>query len=109
MHSFADFWPHYVRAHFKPRTRLLHAIGSVAAIAMVMATLALELSLWLLVAAPVIGYAFAWSAHFFVERNRPATFTHPLWSLLADYRMLFLMLAGRMSAEVERHCGTESR
>ena len=51
---------------------------------------------------PVVGYAFAWYAHFFVEHNKPATFGHPFYSLAADYRMLFLMLAGRMDGEVKR-------
>ena len=57
---------------------------------------------WFVAAAPIIGYAFAWYAHFFVEHNKPATFGHPLYSLAADYRMLFLMMAGKMDAEVAR-------
>jgi hypothetical protein len=98
--SFADFWPYYVRQHSKPRTRLLHAIGSVFSV--VVAALALAISPWLFIAVPVAGYAFAWYAHFFVERNKPATFQYPFWSLVADYRMLFLMMAGRMDAEVAK-------
>ena len=97
---FSDFWPYYVRAHSRGRTRVLHAIGSVLAV--VMLGLALAINLWLLVAVPVIGYAFAWYAHFFVEGNRPATFGHPFYSLVADYRMLFLMMAGKMDDEVAR-------
>lgn len=100
--SFQDFWPYYVRAHSKPRTRVLHAVGSVLAILAVV--LAFSVSLWLLLAAPLVGYAFAWYAHFFVEHNKPATFGHPFYSLAADYRMLFLMMAGRMDAEVARCC-----
>ena len=98
--SFADFWPFYVRAHSQPRTRLLHATGSVLAIICV--ALALTISLWFLLAAPIIGYAFAWYGHFFVEHNKPATFGHPFYSLAADYRMLFLMMAGKMDEEVAR-------
>ena len=64
---------------------------------------AFALNLWLLVAVPVVGYAFAWYAHFFVEHNRPATFGHPFYSLYADYRMLFLMMAGRMDHEVAKY------
>jgi len=96
--SFSDFWPYYVRAHSHERTRVLHAIGSVLAV--VMLGVALAVNLWLLFAVPVVGYAFAWYAHFFVEGNRPATFGHPFYSLIADYRMLFLMMAGRMNDEV---------
>ena len=98
--SFSDFWPYYVRAHSQARTRVLHAIGSV--LALVMLCLALAVNRWLFIAVPVIGYAFAWYAHFFVEHNKPATFGHPFYSLAADYRMLFLMLAGRMNEEVKR-------
>jgi len=80
---------------------MLHAIGSVLAVAMVI--LAFALNMWFLALAPVIGYAFAWYAHFFVEHNKPATFGHPFYSLAADYRMLFLMMAGRMDEEVRKH------
>ncbi len=104
MSSFGDFWPLYVRAHSRPRTRLLHAIGSVSALVCV--TLGLAKSLWFLPAAPLVGYAFAWYAHFFVEHNKPATFGHPFYSLAADYRMVFLMMAGRMNEEVRRHVPT---
>ena len=102
--SFADFWPFYVRQHAHRTTRLLHAIGSTLAI--VFLALSLARSLWFLVPALVIGYGFAWVGHFFVEHNRPATFTYPFYSLLADYRMLFLMIAGRMDEEVDKHVGS---
>lgn len=96
--SFAAFWPYYVRAHAKERTRVLHATGSVLAV--VLLGVAFAVSLWWLIAVPVVGYAFAWYAHFFVEGNKPATFGHPFYSLIADYRMLFLMMAGRMDEQV---------
>lgn len=101
--SFADFWPYYIRQHLNPRTRLLHATGSVLAV--ILFGLAFAVNLWLLAAVPLVGYAFAWYAHFFVEHNKPATFGHPFYSLAADYRMLFLMMAGRMDEEVVRHAG----
>jgi len=99
--SFADFWPYYVRQHSKPQTRLLHAVGSVLAVFML--GLGFSVNPWFFLGAPVIGYSFAWCAHFFVEHNRPATFGHPFYSLAADYWMLFLMMAGRMDAEVAKH------
>ena len=104
--TFADFWPHYVRQHSQPRTRMLHAIGSVLAV--VMLGLAFAVSLWFLLGAPIIGYGFAWYAHFYVEHNKPATFGHPFYSLAADYRMLFLMMAGRMDEEVAKHAAVPS-
>ncbi|MEO6260343.1 MAG: DUF962 domain-containing protein, partial [Thermoanaerobaculia bacterium] len=90
--SFAEFWPQYVRAHARERTRVLHAIGSVLSV--VTLGMAFAVSLWFLIAVPLVGYAFAWYAHWFVERNKPASFDHPLYSLVADYRMLYLMMAG---------------
>ena len=85
--SFSEFWPFYVRAHSRPRTRLLHAIGSILALAFIAA--GITVSPWLFIGAPLIGYAFAWYAHFFVEHNKPATFGHPFYSLAADYVMLW--------------------
>lgn len=99
--SFADFWPHYVRAHSRPRTRILHAVGSSLALACLV--LGITTSPWFFLAAPLIGYAFAWYGHFFVEHNKPATFGHPFYSLAADYVMVFKMITGRMDAEVQRH------
>jgi len=101
--SFADFWPYYVRAHSRSPTRVLHAIGSILALACIAA--AIVKSAWFFLGAPLIGYGFAWYAHFFVEHNKPATFGHPFYSLAADYVMLFKMLTGRMGAEVAKHVG----
>ena len=100
MKTFSEFWPFYVRAHSKNATRTLHAIGSILALTMV--SLAVTVNAWFLIGAPLIGYGFAWYAHFFVEGNKPATFGHPFWSLAADYKMLGLVLTGKMGAELER-------
>lgn len=107
IHSFGDFWPTYVRAHSRDRTRLLHAIGSILAV--VMLGVAFAVNLWFLIAVPVVGYAFAWYSHFFVEKNKPLTGAHPFYSLAADYRMLFLMMAGRMQAEVAKYATIENQ
>ncbi len=101
MKSFDEFWPHYVAEHSQPATRALHAVGTTAGLACAAALLAR--GKWrLLPLAFIPGYAAAWAGHFFVEHNRPATFEHPLWSFVADYKMIALMLAGKMVEEVER-------
>jgi len=99
--SYREFWPFYVGQHLKPGTRALHFIGTTAVILCVAAAAALG-EWWLLPLGPVLAYGLAWAAHFVIERNRPATFTHPLWSLIGDFHMYALMWRGRMDAEIER-------
>jgi hypothetical protein len=99
--SFEDFWPFYVREHSKKATRNLHFVGTTLAMASVAAGL-LTGRRSLLLAAPVVGYGMAWIGHFFVEQNRPATFTYPAWSFRGDMVMWWKTLTGTMDAEVER-------
>ncbi|WP_424813394.1 Mpo1-like protein [Roseococcus sp. YIM B11640] len=99
--SFREFWPFYVGEHLDARNRLLHFIGSSAAIACLLVA-AVTGQPWWLLAAVVAGYALAWIGHFTIERNRPATFRHPFYSLLGDWKMFALMLTGRMEREVAR-------
>lgn len=98
--TYEEFWPYYVSQHMRPTTRKLHFLGT-AAVLVSLAAGVLVSPAWLL-AMPIAGYGFAWVGHFFVEKNRPATFTYPLWSLRGDFRMFRLMLLGRMGPEVER-------
>lgn len=92
---FADFYPHYLAEHADPTSRRLHYLGTSLAILLML--WALATANWsLLIAVPVAGYLFAWIGHFFFERNRPATFTYPLWSLMGDFRMFFEALTGRL-------------
>ncbi len=99
--SYAAFWLHYLRAHDREGTRALHYIGSAAAVIVLLAAV-MTRQWWLLPCAVVIGYAFAWTGHFVVERNRPATFGHPFWSLFSDFRMLLLWSSGRLQPHLVR-------
>jgi hypothetical protein len=99
--SFAEFWPFYVSQHALVPTRLLHLVGTSLGFVVLVVAIVLR-EWWLLPAVPVVAYGFAWTGHFFVERNRPATFSYPLWSLRGDWRMFVLMLRGRMAEEVRR-------
>ncbi len=99
--SFEKFWPFYVREHQKKTTRVLHFIGTTAAVA-TLGLAVIKRKPSLVAAALVVGYGPAWIGHFFVEKNRPATFKYPLWSLLSDFRMWGKMASGTMDAEVER-------
>src|SRR5439155_20605234 len=77
--SYEEFWPYYVAQHRHPVNRALHVLGST--LFLVCGVLGVLVSPGWLLAMPVAGYSFAWIGHFFFERNKPATFTHPLWSL----------------------------
>ncbi len=99
--TFAEFWPFYLQEHSKPQTRALHYVGTSLVVAIALFAL-FSGRWWLLVALPLAGYFFAWIAHFGVEKNRPATFRYPLWSLGADFKMLWLWLVGRLVPELER-------
>ncbi len=99
--SFAEFWPYYVSEHSKTATRALHAIGSSAGLILMLVVIAIG-KWWLFPLGLVAGYGFAWVGHFFIEKNKPATFKYPLWSFRGDWKMLAFMIAGRMEKEIQR-------
>lgn len=93
--SFAAFYPHYLREHRNRTCRRLHFIGSTLVIVVLALTLLSGRLRWLWLV-PVIGYGFAWVGHFFFEKNRPATFKHPFYSLAGDWVMFGQMLRGKI-------------
>ena len=99
--TYREFWPHYLREHAKAKTRALHFLGTGIATTVLVGVVATG-ELWLLPLALAAGYGPAWTAHFFVEKNEPATFSHPLWSLISDYRMAWAWMTGRLRAELTR-------
>lgn len=90
--TFTEFWDHYLDEHQHPLNQLLHVIGTVSGIACIALTVAD--SLWWGLAILPVGYGSAWLGHIFIERNLPATLKYPLWSLRADYRLVFRLLMG---------------
>jgi hypothetical protein len=106
--TFREFWPHYVREHSKKSNRQLHFVGTTTAVA-VLGYAAIARKPALIPLALVAGYGPAWIGHFFIEKNRPATFQYPLWSLLADFKMWSKMARGKMDRAVERAMATADR
>jgi hypothetical protein len=93
--SFHEFYAHYLREHENRVSRRLHVVGTALALALALG--ALVTRQWMLLwGVPVAGYAFAWVGHFAFEKNSPATFGHPLHSLLGDFVMLRDVLTGRI-------------
>lgn len=93
--TFAEFYPHYLSEHSNPTCRRLHFVGTSLVIALL--AYAIGSGKWmLLLAVPVVGYGLAWVGHFFFEKNRPATFTYPFYSLLGDFAMFRDVLLGKV-------------
>ncbi len=94
--SFAEFYPFYLQEHSDVTCRRLHFVGSALVLAVLVSTVVSGnwVMLWAL---PVIGYGFAWVGHFFFEKNRPATFKHPIYSLIGDWVMFKDILIGKVS------------
>jgi hypothetical protein len=93
--SFRDLYPFYLGEHANRTSRRLHVSGTLLALVLLIVSLASG-RYALLAAVPVVGYGCAWVGHYFFEKNTPATFTHPLYSLGGDLRMMFEVLSGRM-------------
>ena len=96
-----DFWFFYVSEHMKKSTRIWHATGTVCVLLLLLILISTQ-NWWYLLLLPVIGYGPAWVSHFFIEKNKPATFRFPVRSLLSDFRMFWYTVTGQMDREVER-------
>jgi hypothetical protein len=94
--SFGEFYPFYLQEHTNRLCRRMHFIGSTLVLLAFLKFLSTGALLWLL-AMPLAGYGCAWIGHFVFEKNRPATFTYPLYSLMGDWVMYKDMLTGKIS------------
>lgn len=93
--TLSEFYPYYLSEHRKPLTRIMHFTGTALLIACFLYAVLTGKWIWLLMV-PVLGYGFAWVSHALIERNKPATFTYPLFSLCSDFIMFRDMLTGRI-------------
>lgn len=104
--SFQEFFLFYLRQHSDARNRALHATGTGLGAAVVIVAVALRHP-WLALLWIPIGYGFAWIGHLAVEGNRPATWGHPWWSFVSDFKMMGLMLTGRLQPWLQRAAEAE--
>ena len=93
--SFKEFYPFYLSQHSDLTCRRLHVSGSIGVLSL------LAYALWsgqwaILLLLPILGYGFAWLGHFRFEKNRPATFTYPVYSFIGDWVMLWQAITGRI-------------
>ena len=105
--SFSEFWPYYLGEHRHPLNRGFHYFGTFSALCLLGYIITTQY--WgLLLIGLVIGYGPAWVGHFFIENNKPASFKYPLWSFMADIKMLTLKLSGQMDGEMTRLYGSSN-
>jgi hypothetical protein len=97
--TYEEFWPYYVSQHLHPMTRAMHVLGTTLAILAIVVAVVFRAPI-VLIGVPVLGYGFALASHFVWEKNKPASFGHPVWSFRADLRQLWKAYAGLLAAEV---------
>jgi hypothetical protein len=97
--NFSTFYPYYLTEHAAVKNRALHFIGTGLVIGFLIAGI-ITGKWWMIAVIPVCGYGFAWVGHFFIEKNRPATFTYPLYSLGADFVMFWHMITGQINKKI---------
>jgi hypothetical protein len=98
--SYEEFFAFYLREHSHPRNRMMHAAGTLLGLVTLVVPFALRHP-WYALLWPIVAYGFAWTGHFLIEGNRPATFGHPFWSFISDFRMLGLMLTGKLNNRLQ--------
>ena len=99
--TYEEFFTFYLHEHSDRRNRMMHAWGTALAAAMVIAAFVLGHP-WYALLWPLVAYGFAWTGHFLIEGNKPATFGHPFWSFISDFHMLWLMATGRLQVRREK-------
>ena len=98
--SYDEFFNFYLREHSHPRNRMMHAAGTLLGLCTLVVPFVLGRP-WYALLWPVVAYGFAWTGHFLIEGNKPATFGHPFWSFISDFRMVGLMLTGKLNNRLQ--------
>ena len=96
-----EFYPYYLKEHSNKICRILHFVGTSLVIALVI-TAIVTFDFKLLIYVPMAGYGFAWIGHYVFEKNRPATFKHPLYSLVSDFKMFFDLLTLKIPFDISK-------
>ena len=97
--TFRSFYPYYLTEHSDNTNRTLHFIGTALLLACLVTGIVTGKWQWF-VAIPFVGYGFAWFGHFFIEKNKPATFTYPLYSLASDFVMFWHIITGQIGKKI---------
>lgn len=92
--SLKEFYPYYLSEHQHPTCRRLHFIGTALLFLILAAAIYLS-NYWILFLIPLVGYGFAWVGHFFFEKNKPATFKYPFYSLASDFVLFYHLMIGK--------------
>lgn len=98
--TFWSFYSYYLTEHSDYKNRVLHFIGTALVIMCLIAGIIMN-NWWLIAVIPLCGYGFAWAGHFFIEKNKPATFTYPLYSLGSDFVMFWDILTGQINKKIK--------
>lgn len=94
-----EFYPYYLTEHQHPTSRALHFIGTALLICIFIFGIVYG-PLWILFFIPIVGYGFAWVGHYFFERNKPATFIYPGFSLASDFIMFWHTITGQIGRKL---------
>ncbi len=103
--SYNEFYKYYLTEHKNKTSRILHFIGTFLVFVLLFVAIIQGWG-WRWILVPVVGYGFAWIGHAFFERNKPASFKYPFWSLISDFKLFFEILIGKRSFDSTKEQGS---
>ena len=92
--KFKDFYPYYLSEHSHKTTKLLHFIGTSISLYFLFNFFRTFDFIYIILSL-LSGYGFAWVSHFFIEKNKPATFKYPFYSFIGDHLMFIEIIMGK--------------